>query len=238
MKGIYAYYDTLNEEIVYVGKDSHIEQNRRHQQHYQTSNYNEQTINQVLQKNDGRYVYKPIYVCPPHLDDTDLNGLEMMYIEALNPKFNFTNGGDGFQSGKEHPYYGKSLSTEHKNKISETLKGRVFSDEHCRKLSERGKGKTKSDEIRKKISKNNARVWLGKSRPIETKLKMSKARNTSGYYNVSKHKNKGCKQGFLWEYNYYDGGKQRQITSVDLDILEQKVKAKGLEWYKLEEVKE
>lgn len=36
-------------------------------------------------------------------------------------------------------------------------------------------------------------------------------------------------------YRYYDDDdKQRPIYSVDLEKLEQKVKAKGLEWFKLD----
>ena len=239
MMGIYAYYDTVKDEIVYVGKDSHIGENRRHKQHHQSSNYNEQTINRVLQNNKGRYDYKPIYVCPPHLDEVDLNGLEMQYIEALNPKFNFSNGGDGFGSGENHPYYRKSLSIEHRAKISKTLKGRIFSEEHKRKLSKIGKGRERSNETKRKISlatKGENNHMFGKHHPMETKLKMSKRRNQSGYYNVSKHKHPQCKQGFLWEYNYYEDGKQKAIASVDLKKLEERVKAKGLEWYKLDEV--
>ena len=114
MRGIYAYYDTVKDEIVYVGKDSHIERDLRHKQHHQSSNYNEQTINRVLQDNKGRYDYKRIYVCPPHLDEVDLNALEMQYIEALNPKFNFTGGGEGMV-GYKH-------SLEARKKISEAKK--------------------------------------------------------------------------------------------------------------------
>ena len=151
MRGIYAYYDTVKDEIVYVGKDSHIGENRRHKQHYQSSNYNEQTINRVLQNNKGRYDYKRIYVCPPHLDEVDLNALEMQYIEALNPKFNFTDGGEGI-CGFKH-------SEESKMKMSEAKKGKKigsFSAEHRRNLSKANKGKKLSKEHRRKISENHA----------------------------------------------------------------------------------
>ena len=47
---------------------------------------------------------------------------------------------------------------------------------------------------------------------------------------MSKSKDKTCKQGFVWRYLYYEDRKQRSISSVDLNKLEQKVKAKGLKW--------
>lgn len=254
MRGIYAYYDTVKDEIVYVGKDSHIERDLRHKQHHQSSNYNEQTINRVLQDNKGRYDYKPIYVCPPHLDEVDLNGLEMQYIEALNPKFNFSNGGDGFGSGENHPYYGKSLSEEHRTKISESMKGRVFSEEHRRKLSERGKGRKVSEETRRKMGENHCdfsgenhpmygirgenHPLYGKNHSLQHKISISKSHNKSGFFRVHKMKSNQYKQGFTWVYKWIENRKVHRIFSVDLDKLEEKVKAKGLEWYKLDEVLE
>lgn len=41
------------------------------------------------------------------------------------------------QKGEKSIHYGKPLSDEHRNKISNALKGRIFSEEHCEKL--RGK---------------------------------------------------------------------------------------------------
>ena len=117
MKGIYAYYDTIKEEIIYIGKDSYIDKKVRHTDHHCPSRYNTQQINRVLQNNPNRYVYKMIYECPPHLDDIDLNGLEMQYIEALNPKFNFTKGGEGLNG---HTHTPQSLQ-----KMSEARKGKA-----------------------------------------------------------------------------------------------------------------
>ena len=92
-------------------------------------------------------------------------------------------------------------------------------------------GKYLSEETKQKISENHARYWKGKTRSEETKQKMSEARNTSGYYHVSKRKNKTCKQGWCWVYRYYDeNGKRKSISSIDIKKLEAKVKAKGLPW--------
>ena len=60
--------------------------------------------------------------------------------------------------------------------------------------------------------------------------------NTTGYFRVSKCKSNGRKQGFAWVYWYYENGKHRAISSVDINKLESKVQAKGLPWFKLSEV--
>ena len=152
MKGIYGYFDKKDNACVYIGKDSNLEIDKRHYDHRSPSKYNSQPFNRILQNNPNRYVYKRIYECPTHLDDIDLNGLEMQFIEALNPKFNFTIGGDGsngfkhsletrkkiseIQKGKNNHNYGKHLPEETRKKISETLKGRKRPEE-----SEKKKGK-------------------------------------------------------------------------------------------------
>lgn len=64
------------------------------------------------------------------------------------------------------------------------------------------------------------------------KYKISKTMNTSGYFRVTKQKDKKSKQGFYWRYIYKENGKSKSISSVDIEKLEQKVKAKGLEWRK------
>lgn len=116
--------------------------------------------------------------------------------------------------GKNNPFFGRKHTPEAKQKISEAHKGRIISKEHREILSKAHKGKKKSKEHRKKISKS---------------------RNTTGYFRVSKCKRPQYKQGFTYKYLYYENGKQRAISSVDIKKLEKKVKAKGLEWFKLDE---
>ena len=75
----------------------------------------------------------------------------------------------------------------------------------------------------------------GKHHSAESCKKMSKYRNTTGFFRVSKQKDSCCKQGFKWKYQYIDeNGKQKAIYSVDIDKLKEKVLAKGLEWEKIE----
>lgn len=203
MKGIYQYKDLETGDIVYVGKDSIINKKVRYTAHLSPSQYDKQKINRVIQNNPTRYEYSVLY-SSDDVSESDLNMLEMTFIERYNPKFNFTKGGDG-TNGYKH-------SEETKKKISETHTGKTLSEEHKQKLSESHKYKTLSDEH---------------------KIKISKSKNTTGYFRVCKQKDKTCKQGFTWHYRYYEDGKRKIIGSVSLEKLEQKVKAKGLEWREL-----
>ena len=91
------------------------------------------------------------------------------------------------------------------------------------------KCKNVSKETKKKISESK----IDKPRSEETKKKISKTMNTTSYFRVTKQKNKTCKQGFRWMYQYYKNGKKKAISSIDIEKLEKKVKAKGLPWRKL-----
>ena len=62
---------------------------------------------------------------------------------------------------------------------------------------------------------------------------ISKGKNTTGYYRVYKQKSNRYKQGFRYRYLYLKNGKQKAISSVDLDKLKQKVIDKGLTWMEI-----
>lgn len=81
-----------------------------------------------------------------------------------------------------------------------------------------------SEETIKKISESNS----GENNPI-----WKKSQNTSRYYRVSKIKDPQYEKGFRWIYRYYDNGKRKRISSVSLEKLESKVRAKNLPWKKL-----
>lgn len=85
------------------------------------------------------------------------------------------------------------------------------------------------------IGENNPNYWKGKTLSKEHCVNISKGANTTGYYRVSKNKANDRKQGFTWVYWYYENGKHKAISSVDINKLEAKVKAKGLPWIKLTE---
>lgn len=75
---------------------------------------------------------------------------------------------------------GKSLSEEHKNKLSEVKKGKHLSEKHKKKIGEAHKGKKRSEETRKKISEAKKNI------SSETRKKMSEAKKgntaTKGMY--------------------------------------------------------
>ena len=237
-KGIYCYIDDENDKIVYVGKDSNIDKNKRHREHFSPSRYDEQPVNRILQNNLSRYLYKVLWEVDD-CSDNHLNQMEIFYIKKHDPKFNFTDGGDGISGykhteeskrkisealkGENNPNYGKTLSKETRKKISETLKGE----------NNPNYGKTLSKETRKKISealKGENNPMLGKKHSKETRKKISEAQNTTGFYRVYKQKNNRCKQGFIWRYQYFLDSKRKSIKSVDLKKLEKKVRKEGLEW--------
>lgn len=163
-RGIYCYIDKNDNQIVYVGKDSYIDKNMRHKQHFQSSRYDAQPINRILQKNPFRYRYNVLWETDD-CTDNHLNQMETCYIKKYNPQFNFTDGGDG-ASGFQH-------SEKTKRKMSEARKGKKFSDEHKRKLSE-----------------NNARYWKDKNRSEKTKRKISEAKKGKKPYEMTEETRK------------------------------------------------
>ena len=167
MLGIYAYFDKKDNSIAYVGKDSNIDKNKRKTSHMISSNYNSQPFNRILQSNPNRYTYQ---VLVWNVKDQDtLNALEIQYILQLNPKFNYTDGGDGCVGlkhsdktkkrisdalkGINNPMYHKKHSKETKRKMSTNhwdcggvnnpMYGKHHSDKTCKRISESRKGKYK-----------------------------------------------------------------------------------------------
>jgi len=76
------------------------------------------------------------------------------------------------------------LTEEHKQKISDALKGRVISEEHKRKISEALTGKSISEKTKKKI----AEKLKGKARPDWVKKKISKGMKDRKFSEETKRK--------------------------------------------------
>lgn len=238
--GIYCYIDKKNNSIVYIGKDSYIDKERRHKSHCSEKKYNEQQINKVIQNNPSRYEYKIIK--EGNFSEKDLNNLEIFYIKKYDPLFNFTKGGDGALGYKHTKEAIEKIKKSAKGR--QNFKGKHHSKETKEKMRESklgDKNPMKRKENREKVSKSlkeyykkNDHCNLGKKLPQSVKDKISitksKNSNTTGFYRVYKHKNKSCKQGFTWEYRYTENGKRKKLCSVNLKVLEDRVRKAGLEW--------
>ena len=230
--GIYCYIDKKTNDVVYIGKDSFIDKQRRHLQHIAKSKYNSQPINRILQKNPNRYEY--LVLEEGNFSLSFLNELEKYYIKKFNTfldkkKFNYREGGEG-----------GIVSEETRKKMRETHKGKKISKETRKKMSEAHKGRYVSEKTKKKLKKslkgNNSgknNPNFGKPRSKQVREKISKAMNSTGFFCVSKKKSCRVKQGFIYSYSYFEGGKRKNITSINIKKLEKKVKKKGLEWKKL-----
>lgn len=222
MIGIYCYQDTFKDnEIIYIGKDSNINQNVRDKAHKKPSQYNAQQINRVIQNNPERYQYKVLKSWRKGEYHKNLsNALEILYIRRYNPLFNFTKGGEG-TLGLTSGMKGKTHSIATRKKMSEAQKGRQFSEDHKRKLSEGRKGV------------NNP--FYGKHHTEETIKKLSESKKGKNnhqykdYYRIIKQGKRRNKQ----QYVIYKDGKVIK-TSVYPDKLIQWFK----ENYPNEELKE
>lgn len=216
--GIYRITNLINGKL-YFGQSVDVE--KRLGEHKRNEKHNDHLTNSINKYGVENFTFElEIATSIPYL-----NRLEKLFIR----KYDTTNHEKGYNkdSGGGANYV---MSDETKRKISEANKGHDVSDETKRKISKAHKGKILSDEHRKKLSE----AAKGKHHSEEIKQKMSEVRNTSGYLNVYKNKTKECKQGFVWKYTYYEDGKQKAISSVDIEKLKQKVKAKGLKWLKFE----
>ena len=104
--------------------------------------------------------------------------------------------------GEKNPMYGKHLSEEHKNRLSEVNKGNTYakgkpawnkgkkmSEEYCRKCSEGNKGKQAGEK----------HPMYGKHFTEESKKKMSDAKKGKHWYNNGKINvmTKECPEGFV-----------------------------------------
>lgn len=173
---VYLHRNKITGEIFYVGKG-------RKNRAYSKSGRSEHWKNYV-----NKYGYYVEFV---------VNGIQEWYALELEqnlislygrkdqnkgPLVNFTDGGDGHSNpsqctreilraqkiGSNNPMYGKTLTCEHKNKISEKMSGRSVSDAFRIKMSNIRKGCKLTREHREKLKKAN----LGKKLKEDTKDKI------------------------------------------------------------------
>ena len=198
---------------MYIGQSVNIESRINKHFNYHGSYY----IGQAIEKY-GRENFETIIVEELPCENDLLNQRERYWIKYYNTyvndnHYNLTPGGDF------NPMHIPSIIEKVKINLPDThgKNNPMYGKHHSLEAKERMSKKKKGIKLSNKHKEN-----------------MSKAKNTSGYYNVCKHKGKTYKQGFTWDYQYYDeNGKRRRISCVDINKLEQKVKDRGLKWKKL-----
>ena len=142
--------------------------------------------------------------------------------------------------GENHPMYGKHHSEETKEKLRQINLGKKLSEETKKKMSEAQKGRILSEEeyfllINRNKTNNGMK---GKNHSLEHNVEMSKIRNSSGIFRVNKSHDYTTKQGFLWQYSYYEnGGRRKHFRRIDLNKLKEEVLKRGLDWIVLDEEK-
>lgn len=221
MKGIYKYTDLKNGDIVYVGKDSHIDKHSRHKTHLRPSEYNGQPFNRVLQNNPNRYEYGVIWATED-CTNLKLNKMEILFGKIYNPKFNFDKFGKGGCNGHTEETIQKIIKSNLRKDLDDDVLAKEYFENGLNIYEIGEKYNCDPTTVSHRLKKNGYKL-----------RDICEAQNTTGYYRVTKQKSKTYKQGFVWRYQYSENGKKKAIISVDIKKLEKKVKAKRLEWREL-----
>lgn len=258
-KGIYGYWDTKKECVVYIGKDSNIGINSRHVAHHSPSNYDEQQINRILQNNKGRYQY--FILCDGYFSEEELNQLEKEAIAIFNTYygygFNFTKGGDGKSVCKEdHHFYGKHHKEATRKKMSKAHNTTGFYrvTKHNESHGTQGfswsyqyyiDGKLKIinrvciNDLEKIVRGNNLPWFIINEKKAQKSLKENVGKDTTntGVYHVSKTKVNN-KYGFTFIYWYYDDNMHRKtLVSTSIDVLKERMIQNGHDFIILDDKK-
>lgn len=205
--GIYSILNTSNGKI-YIGQSRDIEKRWSNHKSALRNNHHKSSHLQSAWNKYGEDAFE--FNILENCSKEDLNDNEDWWVDY----FDATNRDKGYnlESGGKYNYH--------------------IRDETRKKMSDAKKGE--NHQYFGVYGKNHPRY--GKTHSNETKLKMSKSHNSSGYYRVIKMNYSSCKQGFRWGYSYYKNKKKCLISSVSLDKLEEKVKSQGLPWIKLEDI--
>lgn len=257
--GIYGYWDTQKECVVYIGKDSNISVNRRHKNHHAPSRYDEQRINRVLQNNEGRYTY--FILCDGYFTEKELNELEEEAVAIFNTYygygFNFTKGGDGRNMCKEdHPFYGKHHTEAIRKKISKSLntsgfyrvtkhntshgtQGFLWSYQYYIDGKQKHIDRVYLKDLEKVVRDKNLPWFIVDEEKAQKSLKEEIGKDTTntGVYHVSKKKANN-KHGFLFVYWFYDDNIHiKNLSSISIDVLKEKMIQNGHDFIILDDNK-
>lgn len=170
---IYKIINDINNKE-YVGQ-TYKTLEERFDQHYKCSRWNLKTMPIVLAIKKYGIEHFKILLLEELLENLPQNEVDDKEIEwglklnTLSP--NGYNLRLGFSKG--------ILSNEVKLKIGDIHRGKTVSQETRNKISKANTGRIRPQFEKDKISKNNPKIWLGKKRSEEDKLKMSKPKTFS-----------------------------------------------------------
>lgn len=159
-------------KAIYIGSSNNLD--KRIRTHLSELKANEHP-NNVLQKSYNKYGQENFVIWLLESCDKSLCfEIEQKYLDIYRPYidedrgFNvrkFANPGLGFIhtketrekqirsiSGKNHHYFGKTFSQDHRDKMSRSRTGKIFTDEHRDNIGKAHKGLKRSKEARKNMS--------------------------------------------------------------------------------------
>lgn len=217
--GIYGYWDTYKDILVYIGQSKNIE--KRHIGHMSPSAIDAQPINRILQLNIDRYELFLLLEC----DMQELNTQEILAIDMYNPLFNFTQGGQSFSNqhpwnkGKKHPQASKYMK-ENNPVYKDGVINKIVSTNRENGFYERW-----SDYMKKH---NHMKNQYGNKHHHYGKILSS---NPTGVLHLSISRNTKLKQGFYFIYTITNRGNCiYKKTSVNIIKLKNKVEKDGYKW--------
>jgi len=181
VSGIYQIQSKIKPERIYIGSAVSIRQRRyEHLFHLRKNKHHSRKLQRHYNKyGESDLVFIIVELCFPEF----LTAREQYYINKLKPWFNIRKIAES--------NLGLKCSDETRQKISESLKGRILSEKHRKNISEGHKGIICSEETRQKMSKS----LIGKHHSEETCKKIGEASKSRKHTEKTKRKMSEARRG-------------------------------------------